>query len=284
MNEMLKPLASGPSSAADVALALRYREPAGATDKPWNDTIATLLAHRTVRAFTADPLPAGTLEMLVAAAQSAPSSSNGQAWSVVAVKDEARKAALSQVAGGQAHVRTAPLVLVWIADLARTDRTAAARGLTLEGPDFTETFLVASLDAAFAAQNALVAAESLGLGTCYIGALRNDPQKVAEILGLPPRCYGVFGLVVGWPDPERPAAVKPRLPQESVLHMETYSHAGEAEALARYDRHTLDFKREQKQDDMPWTDQTLARLATVAALKGRDALRQTLERLGFPMK
>ena len=63
----------------------------------------------------------------------------------------------------------------------------------------------------------VVAAESLGLGTVYIGAMRNDPQRVAELVGLPKQAVVVFGLCVGHPDPAAKAEVKPRLPQSSVL-------------------------------------------------------------------
>lgn len=282
MNETLTPPAPGALRAADDALARRYREPVPAGSKPWNDVLAGMLAHRTVRAYLPDPLPKGTLEMLVAAGQSAPSTSNMQVWSVVAVKDPARKAALAKVTGGQAHVTQAPMVLVWLADLNRIESVAKARGMTLETLGFTESFLMASLDAAFAAQNAVVAAESLGLGTCYLGSLRNDTEEVARILELPQGCYGVFGLTVGFPDPKVRTDVKPRLPQEAVLHHETYGQASQAEAIARYDAHMLAFKREQGQDNQPWTDQTLARLATIPALKGRHILRQALQRLGFP--
>ena len=84
-----------------------------------NETIATLMQHRSVRAFTDQPLAPNTLELLIAAAQSASTSSNLQTWSVVAIQDPARKQRLSDLAGKQAFINTAPLFLVWIADLAR---------------------------------------------------------------------------------------------------------------------------------------------------------------------
>ena len=118
-----------------------------------------------MRAFLPAPLAEGTIETLVAAAQSAPTSSNIQAWSVVAVEDPARRARLSLIAGDQRHIVEAPLLLVWVADLARASAVAAERGLVLEAAGYTESFLLATIDAALAGQNAVVAAESLGLGT-----------------------------------------------------------------------------------------------------------------------
>jgi hypothetical protein len=88
-------------------------------DIPWSDTLATLLSHRSIRAYLPDALPPGTLEVLIAAAQSASTSSNLQTWSVVAVEDANRKEELSKLTNNQAHIRQSPLFLVWLADLAR---------------------------------------------------------------------------------------------------------------------------------------------------------------------
>lgn len=267
-----------------VAVRERYREAVSGIGDSWNEVIATQLGHRSVRAFLSDPLPAGTLELLVAAAQSAPTSSNIQAWSVVAVEEPGRKARLARLAGNQQHIIDAPLLLVWVADLARASDVGQRRDLALEGLDFTEAFLLATIDAALAAQNALVAAESLGLGTVYIGALRNHPAKVAAELGLPARGYAVFGLVIGHPDPARPTAVKPRLPQEAVLHRERYSIDAQHAAIARHDEHTLAFRREQSLDRQTWSDLVTDRLGTVASLKGRHVLRDVLAKLGFALR
>src|SRR5450759_2783390 len=168
-----------PALTDNALLQARYGTNAVPPAGKLNELLRCLLAHRTVRAYLPDALPPGTLETLVAAAQSAASSSNLQLWSVIAVEDAGRKARLSQVAGVQPHIEQAPLFLVWIADLSRADRVAAARGRTLEGCDYLEFFMVAAIDAGLAAQNAAVAAESLGLGTCYVGAMRNDPERVA---------------------------------------------------------------------------------------------------------
>src|ERR1700761_1491950 len=172
-------------SAAD-SLALRYGPDAVPAAGPWNDHLALLLSHRSVRGYRPDALPAGTLQTLIAAAQSAATSSNLQTWSVVAVTDPDRKAALSRVAANQKHIEQCPLFLVWLIDVSRNQRLGEQEGVTLETMPFQETFLVAAIDAALAAQNAVIAAESLGLSTVYIGALRNDPLEVAKIVGLPP--------------------------------------------------------------------------------------------------
>jgi nitroreductase len=250
--------------------------------------ILRLLSHRSVRHYLPRELPQGTLELLISAAQSAASSSNLQLWSVVAVEDAERRRALAEVANGQVHVERAPLFLVWVADLNRASELARTLGLPSEGLSYLEMFLMASIDTALAAQNAVVAAESLGLGTVYIGALRNQPERVAELLGLPSTAFAVFGLCVGWPNADAPAAIKPRLPQRVVLHRDRYllSDWERAAALSGYDSLMQSFYREQGMPVAPggWCLHSAKRVATAAALNGRHILRDALGRLGFELK
>jgi nitroreductase len=249
-----------------------------------NAVIASMLGHRSVRAYLDQPLPAGTLEALVASAQSAASSSNLHAWSVVAVTDPQRKARLAEYAGNQAHVRQAPLFLVWLADLARLRHVSEDQALPGAALDTLEMFLVAVIDAALAAQNAVVAAESMGLGTVYIGAMRNQPEQVAQELGLPPGVFAAFGLCVGWPDPEKPAQVKPRLMQHTVLHHEQYNLAAQADPIARYDESMTRFYRANGMKATGWKRHSAQRVAHPEALNGRDRLRTALQALGFELK
>ena len=141
--------------------------------------------------------------------QSAPTSSNLQTWSVVAVEDPARRERLS-AACRQPGLHPAGAVVPGVDRRPVAARAAgAANGRPLEGLEFLELFMVALIDAALAAQNALVAAESLGLGTVYVGALRNHPAEVAAELGLPPNAFAAFGLAVGHPDPAVPPRSSP---------------------------------------------------------------------------
>jgi nitroreductase len=265
-----------------AAFDARYGAGAIPPDGPWNEVIAALLDHRSVRAYRPDPLPDGTLETLVAAAQSAATSSNMQTWSVVSVTDPARKARLARIANDQRHIEQCPLFLVWLADLSRLARLAEGEGTALAALPFLETFLVAAIDASLAAQNATVAAESLGLSTVYIGALRNDVRAVAAELGLPPGCMAVFGLCVGTADQAMPR-VKPRLPQTAVLHREQYDDADSA-ARAAYDEALHAWGRDNERAPYTWTQRVLARYGTTGALHGRDRLREALAELGFPLR
>jgi nitroreductase len=262
----------------------RYRDDFAVPDA-WNDTLDVLLSHRSVRAYLPDKLPDGIVEILVAAAQSASSSSNLQAWSVVAVEDAARKARLAAFAGNQRHILEAPLLLVWLVDLARLTRLAEERSAPSAALDYIECFLLGAVDAALAAQNAVVALESLGLGAVYIGALRNKPAEVAAELGLPPHVFPIFGLVVGRPDPARPTAVKPRLPPDAVLFRERYAWGEtQRQAVAAYDERIKAFQREQGLPEQDWTVLAGNRVRDAKSLNGRDVLRTVLHQLGFQLK
>jgi nitroreductase len=273
-----------PVSRPTAGLAARYGGPAPAVATPANQVLDTMLGHRSIRAFLPDPLADGVLETLVAAAQSAPTSSNQQAWSVVAVREPERKARLAALANNQRFIPQAPLFLCWVADLSRLTRLGQAHGRHLEGLDYLESFMVALVDAALAAQNAVVAAESLGLGTVYVGALRHHPEKVAAELALPPNAFAAFGLSVGHPDPAMPSAVKPRLPQSLVLHHEQYRAADEPTAIASYDQRLGDFSERVGMGRQDWTQRMISRVGTAASLSGRHRMKEALRALGFTLR
>jgi nitroreductase len=210
-------------------LAIRYGKSPVHLDFELNSTLETLLSHKSIRHYLDKPLPDGTLELLIAAAQSTASSSNLQLWSVVAITDAERKQRLSALASNQSQITQAPLFLVWLADVSRLDSIMTADNLDTQGLYQLDLFLIAIIDAALAAQNAVIAAESLGLGTVYIGALRNNVTSVSAELQLPNGVFPVFGLCVGYPNPDKHIAVKPRLPQPAVLHHEVYQSNLDAE-------------------------------------------------------
>ncbi len=269
---------------AHTLLNRRNRDGTLAAPQQWNEVVETILNHRSVRAFLPRALPEGTLELLIAAAQSASTSSNLQFWSVVAVQETERKSRLAELAGQQQFIRDAPLLLVWLADLSRLDRIAAEHQAQVDGTHYIEEFIVGVVDAALAAQSALIAAESLGLGTVYIGAMRNLPEQIAAELGLPPHVFAVFGMSVGYPDLDRPTDIKPRLPQSLVLHREQYSTAPRSEAIDGYNATIRGFQHEQGMKAIDWTQQCFSRVKDAVALRGRDRMRDALRNLGFELR
>jgi FMN reductase (NADPH) len=197
-----------------------------------NLTLELIHAHGSVRAYKTDPLPNSIIETIVAAAQRASTSSNLQAYSVIAVTDETSRARLAQLCGNQMFIAQAPLFLAWCADLARLDRVCVLRGYT-QVTEHVENFLIAALDVGITAQNAALAAESLGLGICYVGSIRNNPREVIQLLGLPRLVFPIVGMTVGYP--ERAPVPRPRLPLQAILHRECYNY-DQDQALRAYDR------------------------------------------------
>ena len=137
---------------------------------------------------------------------------------------------------------------------------------------------------ALAAQSALIAAESLGLGGVYIGAMRNLPEQITAELALPPHVFAVFGMSIGYPDPAKPTDIKPRLPQSLVLHREQYSQAPHNAAINRYNATIRAFQSEQGMKAIDWTQQCFNRVKDAEALRGRDRMREALRNLGFELR
>jgi FMN reductase (NADPH) len=252
-----------------------------------NPTLEVIHAHGSVRAYKPDPVSDALLETIVRAAQRASTSSNLQAYSVIAVTDAAKRARLAELCGNQAHIAQAPLFLAWCADLARLDRVCALRGYT-QVTQYVENFLVAALDAVIAAQNAALAAESLGLGICYIGSIRNNPREVIELLGLPRLVFPVVGMTVGYP--EKPPSLRPRLPLEAILHRERYN-PDQDRALHEYDRvmaATGIYNQRQvpvpgkpgEMEDYGWLEHSARRAAQAL----RTNLRQVIQEQGFALE
>ncbi|WP_420714137.1 nitroreductase family protein [Gordonia sp. SL306] len=266
----------------DDLIRARYRDPEVTSLRMRSPTIDLQLAHRSVRAFLDAPVSDDQLTSIIAAAQSASTSSNLQAWSVIAVRDAARRSRLADLAGGQEFVRCAPLILVWLADIGRATRLAAGRRSVLGASEYLETTILGFVDATLAAQNAVVAAESLGLGATFVGAFRNHPDQIAAELALPDQVFATFGLAVGSPDPTESAGIKPRLPQSVVVHHETYDVTRDA-GVDDYDGRLRSYNEEHSRK-AGWIDAVLARLADRQSLKGRDELRRHLGGQGLPSR
>ena len=247
-----------------------------------NETLETLLNHRSVRAYSNKTLPKNTVELLVSAAQSASTSSNLQTWSLVSIKDPDRKNRLAILAGNQEYIRTCPLFLVWLADLSRLQMLGERRNMPIEGLNYLELLTVGMIDAALAAQNAAIAAESIGLNIVYIGGIRNNPEAVASELALPPRIFPVFGMCVGYEDENSKSSIKPRLPQAAVLHQEKYNPSASNNATDEYCKSMNDFYLKQNMKTHgDWGQHSLHRIRGPESLSGRDSMTASLINLGF---
>lgn len=197
-----------------------------------NETIRLMHDHRSIRRFKEDPVPDQQVAAAVRSGQMAATSSAVQAYSVIRVKDPGKRAELAAIAGPQEKVVRCGAFLVVCGDT-RRHRVLCERAGAPYVNTF-ENFLVAVIDASLFAQNTVLAFESMGYGTCYIGGLRNDLDAVGRVLSLPEGVYPFFGLCVGVPD-EAPGP-RPRLPEDAVLFEDAYPDDDALlDGVSRYD-------------------------------------------------
>lgn len=244
-----------------------------------NAVIDLLKSHRSIRKFTDQSVDQTTVEALVEAGQAAATSSFIQACTVIQVSNSETREKLAACAGGQAYVASAPVFLVFCADMKRHQLACDMHDAQMQS-GFTEQFITASLDCGLFAQNLVVAAESLGLGIVYIGGLRNNIAEVAELLELPDLVYPVFGMCLGYPD-QNPE-VKPRLPVNVVLKQEVYDDTGDQEHIAAYDSHVREYYRTRTGGgkDMTWSEQ----ISGMLVKESRPHMLPFLQERGFLLK
>ncbi|WP_282937409.1 oxygen-insensitive NADPH nitroreductase [Paenibacillus sp. RC67] len=243
-----------------------------------NPTIDLLRNHRSIRKYKEVALSEEHIEAIITSAQMASTSSNVQAYSIIGVTDPELKRELAQLSGNQAYIEQCGLFLVICADLHKLKEATEHHEQTFH--QNTESFIVGTVDAALAAQNAAIAAESLGYGICYIGGIRNKPQEVCEVLALPELVYPVFGMCVGVPDQE--PSYRPRLPLQAVYHSNTYQADKVAEGVQQYDEAMYEYYKERTGGKTltTWSKG----IADKYAKPGRAHILPFLEARGFQLK
>ena len=174
-----------------------------------NEVIRQLHERKSVRAFTPEPVSAEDERAVLEAACQAPTAGNEQLYDIIVVRDAAKKEALAHTCDEQPFIAKAPLVLVFCADLRRWWRAFGLAGAEPRLPGVGD-FLLAMEDVMCAAQNAVVAAQSLGLGSCYIGDVLEHREEQARILGCPRYVVPAAMLVIGHPAPAQLTRKKPR--------------------------------------------------------------------------
>lgn len=244
-----------------------------------NPTINLLTSHRSIRKYTSRTIPRDLFETFIRAGQAAATSSHVQAYSIVHVVDPDNRATLAELAGGQAYIADSSDFLVFCADMKRsTDAAERAGANVVRG--MTEHLLVASVDTALMAQNIAIAAESEGVGLCYIGGIRNNPAEVSKLLRLPDHVYPVFGMCLGYPDQQ--PEVKPRLPLASILKTDYYQDEDEVAQVNAFDSEMRRYYQERTggNRDTTWSEQ----LKPLFTTKVRPHMRKFLQDRGFEMK
>ena len=202
-----------------------------------NPVLESLFKHKSIRKYKNQPLEDEKLQLIIKAAQAAPTWCNGQQVSIIVVKDQAIRDKIKDCCWGQQYISTCSVFLVFCADFYRVSIGFEKAGKTKE--EFEkyvsniDTLIIGSHDVGIAIQNAAVAAESMGLGIVDIGAIRIKSLEVTKLLKLPKYVIPVVGLCVGYPDDD--PQIKPRFPQKSVCFENQYDTEKAKAGVDEYD-------------------------------------------------
>lgn len=211
-------------------------------------TIDLLCSHRSIRAFTEQSIDAAQRNAIIAAAQAASTSSFLQCSSIIRITDRQKRDQLVQLTGGQPWVSAAAEFWIFCADFNRHQQICPDAQLGR-----AEQLLLGCVDTALMAQNAMIAAESLGLGGVFIGGIRNSIAQVTTLLELPQFVLPLFGFCIG--HPAATPDVKPRMPQAMLVHENSYQLLDKA-VLARYDQQLSAYyqQRDSSQRTETWSE------------------------------
>ena len=180
----------------------------------------SLLDRRTIRKYSSVDIEDTMLENLLLKACRSSTTGNMQVYSIIITRDIAKKEELAPCHFNQSMVTEAPVVLTFCADFNRFNKWCRLRKAD-PGYDNFLSFFTAAIDALLVAQTFCIAAESEGLGICYLGTTTYMAGKIIDVLGLPAGVVPVTTVTVGWPA-ENPEQVD-RLPLDAVIHREIYS-------------------------------------------------------------
>lgn len=211
----------------------RFGLPASAgKDLPATGTVAQMLKRRSHRRFTPEPVTDETLQILLAAALSSPAKSDLQQASIINVREPALRASINALVDSMPWIPQAPVFLVFCGDNRRMRRIAELRGKPFPN-DTLDMFMNAAVDAGIVLQSFILAAESQGLGCCPISLIRNQVERLGELLALPAGVFPVAGLCVGHPAGEGKLSL--RLPPAITVHTDRYDASAFDAELAAYD-------------------------------------------------
>ena len=196
------------------------------------ETLKSILSRRSIRKFLNKPISKELLTLLLAAAQSAPSKSNLQQYSILVIQDQNIKNEISNLIGNTKWALTAPIFFLYLADIRRNIKITNDRGYEHKNNN-VDTFMNGVIDAALSMQSTICASESLGLGVCPISMIRNIIEEVKVICKLPKGVFPIAGLALGWPDQKSNVSI--RLSQDIVIHFDKYDEKDLIQKINKYD-------------------------------------------------
>lgn len=187
-----------------------------------NPIIQSLYQRRSVRAFEDRAITEDIKREILAASAQAPTAGNQQLYTIIDITEQALKEALAVTCDNQPFIAKAPLVLVFCADAQKWHDAYIEAGCEPRTPGAGDLMLCVC-DAAIAAQNAVVAAESFGVGSCYIGDIMERCEVHRDMLKLPAYVFPALMLVFGYPTRQQAERVKPgRCDMKHIVHENAY--------------------------------------------------------------
>lgn len=243
-----------------------------------------LKQHHSVRKFKKEPISESHIKQLIEAGQSASTSSYLQAYSIIGINDPKVKEDLKEVSG-QPYVVENGYLFVFVMDYYRHSIVNQESNHDMETSfESAEGLLVGTIDATLVAQNIAATAEDMGYGIVYLGSLRNDIERVREVLNLPKHTFPLFGMAIGIPEDDEDGSPKPRLPFEHVFHQNQYDSDVESQKaqLKAYDQTVNDYysARTNGERSETWSNQ----IANFMSSKQRLDMLEQLNKSGFIRK
>jgi len=184
------------------------------------DLYDLMMKRRSVRNFKDQPIPEEVIRQLVDAANNAPSGGNIQPVSIILIQEQENREILSEMVGNQPWVKNAPLSMIFCLDFNRVKRWAAMNGTEFKGEQALAHFLISYADVMCAAQSVVVLAESLGLGSVYVGTIQSQMDEARERYSIPDFVLPLMILSLGYPK-SVPRTI-PKLKPDVIVHHEQY--------------------------------------------------------------
>ena len=194
-----------------------------------NDMIKCLTERKSIRSYTNQKISPDCKELILRAAMEAPTAGNQQLYTILDITSQGLKDRLAVTCDNQPFIAKGKMVLIFCADFQKWYQAFTLAGCSPRKPGPGD-FLLAVEDAAIAAQNAVTAAESLGIGSCYIGDIMENYEVHKELLGLPEFVFPALMLVFGYPTAQQKEREKPkRAPLDFIVHENIYRHFSQEE-------------------------------------------------------
>lgn len=247
-----------------------------------NETIRTQLEHRTIREFKDQKIPHQIFEQLLEVARRTATSTGMQASSIIRVTNPDMKKKIAEICNQEYAARVTEL-LIFIVDQYRNNQIAKEKNCFVETAGDMDRFFAAFTDACIMAQNIVIAAESMGLGTVYLGSILNDSERICELLKLPKLTFPVIGLGLGYPN-QNPQ-IKPRMEMKLRFFENTYkvfeSYLDQVEEYDKEMRTYYDLREPGKRADS-FSNQVVTRLNQ--RIPKRQEILNVIRKQGFDLK